>query len=395
MQPTIHLTRVPGSRSFRPWRTFASDDWSTGPVPNGNALVRAPGPNPLELLLVGGGPATGYGVVTHELALAGHLARDLAHHLQRGIDLQVTVGRDMTLTSLRRQLRTTDISRYTSIIIAIGVQDALDGAPARGWSRECAALLGETLTRSNFEGEIFVLGVPPISRVVDLTEIAREPLDHRSRLLTEELRLSTRRPRTHFVPFEPPPSDSGSGRHRTSDTYKTWSRLVAPHISTVLAGEAPHAEASPVIHPGTASAVGIMDTPPDERFDRIVVAAHKRFRADAAALSFMDDERQWFKSVVGNDVKSLPRGTTPCEWTIHGLTPLAVPDTLADARFRNLPLVATGSIRAYAGHPILDSTGNPVGAICVTYSAPHQFSGDDLDTLRQLAGLIENLLART
>ena len=111
-----------------------------------------------------------------------------------------------------------------------------------------------------------------------------------------------------------------------------------------------------------------------------------------AALSFMDNDRQWFKSVAGAKLDNFPRGTTPCEWTIRSVEPFVVQDASQDERLKDLPIVKSGKVRAYAGHPILDQFGVPVGALCVVDAQPREISSDDLVFLRQLAGLVESLL---
>ena len=139
-------------------------------------------------------------------------------------------------------------------------------------------------------------------------------------------------------------------------------------------------------------ALGILDTGPDERFDQIVAAARSRFNAAAASLSFMDVDRQWYKSASGLDLTSLPRGSTFSEWTIQGAAAFTVTDSMHDVRYKQMAVVREAHIRAYAGHPILDPTGVPVGALSVLFTEPRTFSAEDLAYLRQLAALVEALL---
>ena len=46
-------------------------------------------------------------------------------------------------------------------------------------------------------------------------------------------------------------------------------------------------------------ALQVLDTPIEERFERITRAARQMLRMPIAALSLVDESRQWFKSVQG------------------------------------------------------------------------------------------------
>lgn len=94
----------------------------------------------------------------------------------------------------------------------------------------------------------------------------------------------------------------------------------------------------------------ILDTPPEERFDRITRTAQRLFNVPIALISLIDAHRQWFKSCQGLPVSETPRGISFCGHAILADTPLIIPDALLDPRFADNPLV-TGEprIRFYAG----------------------------------------------
>jgi hypothetical protein len=88
----------------------------------------------------------------------------------------------------------------------------------------------------------------------------------------------------------------------------------------------------------------ILDTPPEERFDRITRLAASIFNAPMALISLVDRERQWFKSTYGLDASETSRETSFCSHAIASQDVLVVPDTFQDPRFSDNPLV-TGAPR--------------------------------------------------
>lgn len=133
----------------------------------------------------------------------------------------------------------------------------------------------------------------------------------------------------------------------------------------------------------------ILDTPPEERFDRIVEFAAAEFDTPIALLSLVDADRQWFKARVGLDVCETSRRESFCAYALHSDTPLVVPDAQLDARFADNPLV-TGSpgIRFYAGVPLIMQDGLVLGTLCVIDIQARELDPLDLQILGTLGRLI-------
>ena len=106
--------------------------------------------------------------------------------------------------------------------------------------------------------------------------------------------------------------------------------------------------------------LGILDSAPDERFDRLTRMARRLFDAPISLVSVLDERRQWFKSCNGLPITETPRDMAFCEHAILSRNTLIVPDALADPRFADNPLV-TGppGIRFYAGRPLWLASGFP------------------------------------
>lgn len=141
-------------------------------------------------------------------------------------------------------------------------------------------------------------------------------------------------------------------------------------------------------------ALGILDTPAEERFDRITRLAASVFKVPMALVSLMDRKRQWFKSTHGLNVAETSRETSFCSHAVSLREVLVVPDTFQDDRFSDNPLVTqVPRIRFYAGCPIFVE-GNCVGTVCVLDNRPRQFDAEAVNLLRDLAALAEVELCR-
>jgi len=140
--------------------------------------------------------------------------------------------------------------------------------------------------------------------------------------------------------------------------------------------------------------LGILDTAPEERFDRITRLAAQVFGVSGSAISLLDRDRQWVKSAVGGAVQESPRRTAFCDTVVSQHASLVVPDARADPRFRENPFV-TGdpNLRFYAGHPLEAPGGEPVGALCLYDPEPRTFTADERRLLEELARWVEDELS--
>ncbi|HET9854929.1 MAG TPA: MBL fold metallo-hydrolase [Methylomirabilota bacterium] len=137
----------------------------------------------------------------------------------------------------------------------------------------------------------------------------------------------------------------------------------------------------------------VLDSPAEERFDRITRLARRVFDVPIALVSLVDAERQWFKSHQGLDVRETHREVSFCAHAIHDDRVFIVSDALTDPRFADNPAV-TGEIRArfYAGRPIR-MFGRRVGTLCLVDRRPRELREDDVRVLNDLATLVEEELA--
>lgn len=144
----------------------------------------------------------------------------------------------------------------------------------------------------------------------------------------------------------------------------------------------------------TLRSMNVLDTPAEERFDRVTRLAKRMFRVSTALVSIVDEDRQWFKSKQGLDACETPRNISFCGHAILGDDIFLITNALEDPRFADNPLV-TGAphVRFYAGCPLRAPDGSKVGTLCILDSVQHEFGQDDATALRDLAAMVEDELA--
>lgn len=135
----------------------------------------------------------------------------------------------------------------------------------------------------------------------------------------------------------------------------------------------------------------ILDSAPEERYDRLTRLCRKMFGTQMALISLVDSDRQWFKSRQGLDACETPRDISFCGHAI--LTPdiLHVSDASLDPRFADNPLVSgSPNIRFYAGAPLTLREGIRIGTLCIIDDQPRTLSANELQALRDLADCVED-----
>ncbi|CAI3788899.1 hypothetical protein AHFPHNDE_02584 [Pseudomonas sp. MM227] len=141
-------------------------------------------------------------------------------------------------------------------------------------------------------------------------------------------------------------------------------------------------------------ALNILDTRPEERFDRLTRLARRLFDVPIALVSLVDSDRQWFKSCQGMAATETPRDVSFCAHAILSDQILMIPDAGSDERFHDNPLV-TGEprIRFYAGCPLKVGNGSNVGTLCLLDTRPRVLDAEERGLLLDLASMAEREIA--
>jgi signal transduction histidine kinase len=134
----------------------------------------------------------------------------------------------------------------------------------------------------------------------------------------------------------------------------------------------------------------ILDTPPEEVFDNITRIASRIFHTPMVLVTFLDDRRQWFKSVQGLDLLETPIEQSFCDHAVRAGETLVVRDAAQDVRFVDNPLVTDHpKIRFYCGVPLRTPEGVGLGTLCLLDRVPRTMTERGLEGLQALARQVE------
>ena len=384
----------------RCWAVIAESGLDNVPRPLDAPLAHAAGLDSDRILILGSGPAVGWGVLSHDLALPGSLARALSVRTRRGANVSVVASPAITVRSTH-DFDALKLWRYDAIVLSVGANDALALTSLRVWTRRFAALL-RRLHEASPATHVFVLGIQPIRSIPAFdSALGAIAQDHAQALNRATAHLCAGDRRATFIPLTATP-DPTPGRHRSAVDYEHWAQLLASRMSAPI-------DAQRIRHDGIAArrepgwiesdrqrALDDLDIlEPEVAFDRIVALAQRLFGTRGAAFSVSDHERQWHVASIGVTAPEIPRARSFSTVTIQGTGALVVPDARSDDRFRdNALVVGHPHIRFYAGFPVESPTGEPLGALCVFDPDPRAADTVDTVLLREVALMVQRELWR-
>ncbi len=136
--------------------------------------------------------------------------------------------------------------------------------------------------------------------------------------------------------------------------------------------------------------LNILDTPPEERFDRITRLAVSLFNVPISTVTLVDSHREWFKSCQGLPVKEGERAISFCGHAMLAEDSFIIPDAKKDPRFAKNPMViGKPYIRFYAAIPLKAADGKRVGAFCLKDYKHRQLNQEQVEMLKTLASWVE------
>ncbi|MCU1507206.1 MAG: diguanylate cyclase [Microbacteriaceae bacterium] len=212
------------------WRAVSPSSWRALPTPSGEPVAHAPRPNADHLLLVGGGIAVGYGVLSHDLALGGRLARRLSALTGRGALVDILAGPDEEMSGAPALLGTVNLAGYDAMVATYGGSESARLLAPTRWRLQLTMMLDYVERTAPLHFHVFVVAVPLIAGIPGVwgrqTERRTVQFNEQSRLECENRSLAS------FVSMASVPIQVQEPMNRR--TYDEWAAIIAPQLVEVL-----------------------------------------------------------------------------------------------------------------------------------------------------------------
>lgn len=219
-------------RAVRGWLYANSAGWDSIPKPSDEPRASVDGPEPDRVLLLGDGPAFGFGVTSHQLALPGQLARQVAALTHRGVHLDLATSRGVENGMASRAYDTVRSRRFDVAVTLIGPVDSIRLTPVEQFTARAHDLIERML--EDGIARVLVVGIPSLSVMPIAASVpVRVAQSHALALGRELSGLADSCPSARYLPFAPP-SEPEPDRYRSASTYRAWASLIAPDLAGML-----------------------------------------------------------------------------------------------------------------------------------------------------------------
>jgi GAF domain-containing protein len=387
---------------MRIWAAQAVARLLVVPRPEDAPQGHSPGRDPDRILLLGGGPAVGWGVRSHDLALTGFLPRELTALTSRGAQVDTVADPDAGMAILRLLAERLRPERYDVIVICAGMRDAVRLTPVAEWAQQLESLLDDLVARAVAPTQLLVVGIQPVQSVSVYAGWPGKIADRHAAALNHLAdAICTTRDRVSYSQLPQPGTAPKRPGHRTPAIYRDWGRAIANAVADALPGEeelaaarARRERADPEAErQGSLDRMDILETGADSRIDRLADHARQLYGTRFSAVTLIDGDHQRHVAILGADPDQTPRQDAICNDVIQRDGMTIYRDLWTEDAFRDNPLVhGDPAVRFYAGYPVRSPDGYRVGALCVYDSDPRPRQDIDEDTLGDLAHLVEKQL---
>ncbi|MFD3443694.1 GAF domain-containing protein [Microbacteriaceae bacterium 4G12] len=379
--------------------------------PEDAPLGHARGHDVDRLLILGSGPALGWGVTTHELALPGSLARSLTAITGCGSTVDLVAREDLRAGEAAAVVADRDLLRYGAIVLVLGSAEAASLTSPSRWTQDLAELVAE-LNRRAPGVPVVVTGVRPVRVPGSGRRLDRVEDGHAAALDAETEALCDAVPSATFVPT------TGEAAHPTDPdealaSFSAWGSALADRVAPLLASaedgggdrrerrrdrrrEDRDAAAEEARRQSVVDTFASAARTSEVDLDHILSLARRAFKTDAALVTVLDRDRQFHLAATGSGLAEVPWSASFSEFALLDSEATVVRDIALDERFGSSPLLSgQHSMRFYAGFPIEAPTGERIGALCVLDSHPRRRADDiDTDLLRELAIMVQREMWR-
>jgi hypothetical protein len=216
----------------RCWLVLQQTENQSAPRPRDAAEAAAVGTDPDRILIFGSGPAVGWAVLTHAIALPGSLARALTLRTGRGTKVELIADMRITVSNAGPMLKAADMSRFDAVVIVLGTNDAIRLMPLSIWRERFLAVL-DSLDQTSGRPQTFVTGIPPVQTIPGYTSrLGRFVSAHVRQMNEATLCLCESSNATYVsLPSVEPTNALGV---RDARTYRKWADTIAEVIAPQL-----------------------------------------------------------------------------------------------------------------------------------------------------------------
>jgi lysophospholipase L1-like esterase len=234
------ITRWWLAPAMKVWLTTQQSAARYIPRPSDDPHAHAPGPEADRILIFGAGPAMGWGVVSHDIALPGSVARLLTAHTGRGTDVDVIAQMKLTVSNAMSTLTELDLTGYDAILLTLGTREAVGMASPKRWRRELADVVLTLISRASPDAMIFLVGVVPIQSVPGFrSRMGAIAARNATEFNEATAALCAAEPQTFFVPLSSVAALM-SPAQRDGRTYRTWAGEIAEIMIPAMDRAHPH-----------------------------------------------------------------------------------------------------------------------------------------------------------
>lgn len=379
---------------------FTATAWNNVPRPASvRSVTRASGHDPYRVLLAGGSSAVGWGVVSHDLALAGYLARATAALTGRGLDLEVLARPNLRIPEIAAFLAPETIARFDALVFTLGGRESFEFMPVELWTTQLTTLLAAIDDApTGATPAVVIVGAEetppvPVPRWVGRIAMSRARAYHQT---TRELIAD--RPRHAFVDSGMIPTAHEIRGVLDVDSavlYDRAARAIAPTLAGLLS-DAPSRPRTPVDEDARRGALDRIEAGAwreEPRLRTLLTTLRDVLHVRSADLFLVDEHEVRVIAATSLSVERSPRENSLSSETLEHLGGLVIPDLAADPAHRDRPaVVGPPHIRFYAGYPVEAPDGERIGVLTVVDTRPHEFRGAELAILRGFAARVGELL---
>jgi hypothetical protein len=366
-------------------------------------FAAGPGSEPDRVLVVGTGPAVGWGVSTHSVALPGQLSRRLRVATGRGSHVAAFSDPDERLTTLPQLIAKHVLYNWDVIVVTLGAAEPMTLRSPASFADELRRTVSAVVARSHPATRVVVTSAP-------LQDALRDAGPRRSRLVTGHARVLEDVARevcadiprvTHLTLPDQDRLGSQASDQREANVaghFALWAEAIAQHVAPLLEEQRARPdspqEARNRPQPLAARLAAIYDLDivrhaPDDALRRITDRARELFGTQFAAFNLVLEGHQTAHvSTNESDTgTSIPIAESFCATTIRADEPFVIPDSRNSDE--DVPQTA---VRFYAGYPVHSIDGTRIGAICVFDHEPRSAAGIPVEALRDFALDVEREL---